>query len=325
VAGPRSILVVKPSSLGDVVHALPAVARLREACPTAEIAWLIHPAFAPLLEDNPDIDRVLPFPREQFRGPHGLVRFGKWLHHFTPRDWDWVVDLQGLLRSALIGLAARPGRLIGSSHAREGATWFYDQIVPVTDQHAVSQNLAVIEAATQSRGSHAIRFPLPQRIPPVTGTIDVVLHPFARGTGKSLPVDGVLQLVQALAPARVLLVGRTEIPLPPLPGHTENWINRTSLPELIGILRHAKVVISVDSGPMHLAAAVCPKVIAIHTWSDPAKVGPWPLDAVVWKNGKWGNRLTLGGNTPGRLPSKQDLVQIAGRASEWLSPGDITG
>jgi ADP-heptose:LPS heptosyltransferase len=72
---PRSILVIKPSSLGDVVHTLPAVACVKRRWPDARLTWLVNPEWAPLLRGNPDIDDILEFPRSQFRGLGGLLRF----------------------------------------------------------------------------------------------------------------------------------------------------------------------------------------------------------------------------------------------------------
>jgi ADP-heptose:LPS heptosyltransferase len=84
---------------------------------------------------------------------------------------------------------------------------------------------------------------------------------------------------------RVVLVGRSEETVLPADG-IENLLNRTSLAELIWLIRRAAFVVSVDSGPMHIAAALTSRLISIHTWSDPAKVGPYQPDAWVWKSGR---------------------------------------
>ncbi|MDQ6765861.1 MAG: glycosyltransferase family 9 protein, partial [Verrucomicrobiota bacterium] len=98
-----SILIIKPSSLGDIVHALPAVAAIRDANPEAEITWVINPEWAPLLRGNPDVDHVHIFPRGEFRGlgtPRSLL---PWLKKTRALQPELAVDFQGLLRSALIG------------------------------------------------------------------------------------------------------------------------------------------------------------------------------------------------------------------------------
>ena len=111
-----------------------------------------------------------------------------------------------------------------------------------------------------------------------------MLHPFSRGKGKSLSVEDVAEFCRAISPVRVVLAGRTEASVPPLANVTD-LLNRTTLSELIWLLRRASFVVSVDSGPMHIAAAITPLLVAIHTWSDPAKVGPYNPDAWIWKDG----------------------------------------
>jgi hypothetical protein len=114
----------------------------------------------------------------------------------------------------------------------------------------------------------------------------ILLHPFSRGTGKSLTPAQTLALCQELAPLPVVLVGRSDVALPALPANTQNLLNQTTLPELIWLIRRSRGVISVDSGPMHIAAALTPHVLSIHTWSDPRKVGPWHPGTTVWKAGR---------------------------------------
>jgi ADP-heptose:LPS heptosyltransferase len=115
----------------------------------------------------------------------------------------------------------------------------------------------------------------------------ILLHPFSRGEGKSLTAAEVAAFCREVAPSRVVLAGRTDIVISPLE-NTVNLLNRTTLPELCWLLRQASFVASVDSGPMHIAAAVSANLLSIHMWSDPRKVGPFAPDAWVWKDGKIG-------------------------------------
>jgi len=308
VSEPRRLLIIKPSSLGDIVHALPAVGRLRQHFPSAHLAWVIQPAFAPILAGNPDVDERILFPRDDFRGLVGLRRFWRYLREF-PGPWDRVIDFQGLLRSALIGLASQPGQFIGPTDAREGARLFYDHAGPFADPHAVSRNLAVAAAAGAGKGE--VRFPLPAGHPPVgfDPSPYVLLHPFSRGAGKSLSEEMVMEFVQRLEPRRVVIVGRRYHNGLRLPGNGEDWINRTRLSELVALMRGAEAVVSVDSGPMHLAAAVNPNVLSLHTWTDPSRVGPWQAEADVWKNGRIATRSMIDDPRPGRWPETADLDQ----------------
>jgi heptosyltransferase-1 len=113
----------------------------------------------------------------------------------------------------------------------------------------------------------------------------LVLHPFARGGGKSLSNAVIESFCRALAPTRVVLVGKTSRGIKP-PDNCVNLANQTTLLQLIWLLRGAQFTISVDSGPMHIAAAISSRLVSIHTWSDPRRVGPYNADAWVWKNGQ---------------------------------------
>lgn len=286
---PREVLVIKPSSLGDVVHTLPAVALLRRHFPEARLRWLVNPEWAPLLEGNPCLDEVVHFPRGDFRGLRALTRFPFWARRFGQRyQADLVLDFQGLLRSGILAhLARRPagGRILGLSEAREGAGFFYDASADVSGcAHAVDRYLALVEALG-TPVSAPLEWPLPAGTPiPGIEPGFVLLHPFSRGAGKSLALEEIAALCRALAPRRVIIAGRSDAAVPELPNAT-NLLNRTCISELIWLIRQARFVVSVDSGPMHIAAAITDQLLSIHTWSDPRKVGPYQPRAWVWKDG----------------------------------------
>jgi heptosyltransferase-1 len=285
---PSSILVLKPSSLGDVVHTLPAVSALKRRWPSASIRWLVNPEWAPLLRGNTAVDETLLFPRQSFRGLSGPLRLLQWARAFGPTGAaDLVLDFQCLLRSALVGRFCRRTRFYGLSDAREGARFFYDATVPVhSGMHAVDRYLALAQAVG-APANLPLEWPLPASSLPVgfaVGTPFVAIHPFSRGKGKSLSLPQLHAICEALTPLRVVLVGRSEETPAALP-HVENWLNRTDLLQLTALLRMATWTLSVDSGPMHIAAALSPRVVSIHTWSDPNRVGPYPQEAWVWQNG----------------------------------------
>jgi len=280
------ILIIKPSSLGDVVHTLPAVASIRKANPKAEITWLINPEWAPVLRGNKSIDHVHIFPRGQLSGfgmPGSLL---PWLRKTRELQPDAALDFQGLLRSALIGRISKAREFYGMSDAREGARLFYDHVVKVDrHEHAVERYLKL----TESFGTEIERpltFPLPSGdpMPRFNESIPyVLLHPFARGNRKSLSDATIESFCRALAPGRVVLAGRTNRTFP-VPENCISLLNQTSILQLIWLIRAARFTVSVDSGPMHIAAAVSDRVVSIHTWSDPRKVGPYNPNAWVWKN-----------------------------------------
>src|SRR5215211_384240 len=150
----RSILVIKPSSLGDIVHTLPAVGAIRQANPNAKITWVINPEWAPLLRGNPHIDHVHIFPRGEIRGlgaPANLLHFLRKTRRLRP---DAAVDFQGLLRSALIGKVSAAPDLFGLSDAREGSRWFYNHVASVNhSSHSVERYLKLAELLGGTAGS----------------------------------------------------------------------------------------------------------------------------------------------------------------------------
>jgi heptosyltransferase I len=142
----------------------------------------------------------------------------------------------------------------------------------------------------------------------------IVLHPFARGSGKSLGWAAVASLAAAWSDRTVVVVGRSGETAPSsLPGNVVNRVNATSLLQLIGVLRAARFVVSVDSGPMHLASALHRPLLGIHTWSDPRKVGPYDPEARVWKGGRLVRRGEVDEALAVRdeVPGPEDLERMA--------------
>lgn len=288
---PRSILIIKPSSLGDVVHALPVVACVKHRWPDARITWVVNPEWAPLLEGNPHLHEVIEFPRKQFRGVFGWLRFIRWARSLHRRVRpDLVLDLQGLLRSALIGWFAG-GTMWGMTDSREGSRLLHDAVAKVGTRrepvHAVRRMLILAETL-KCDTSGPLEWPLPAGSAPAVPLPPhfVVLHPFSRGAGKSLSLAEVSNFCRALAPLPVVIVGGPGSA--PKEENAVDLLGRTTLPELCWVIRRADFVVSVDSGPSHIAAALTDRLLAIHTWSDPRQVGPYRPNAWVWKDGRLG-------------------------------------
>ena len=284
----RAVFLVKPSSLGDIVHTLPSLHALRQSLSDSEFYWIVNSEWSPLLLGNPDLVEVIPFPRQSFRGLAGASKFLNWCRQLGRYQPDLVLDFQGLLRSAWIARSTRGKTVLGLSDAREGARFFYQQTAPVdARQHSVERYLRLASLAGASipekphfglpAGRPIPDFELPDRY--------VVLHPFARGANKSLSPAEIYDLTRALAPLAVIVVGKTEMDFR-FALNAVSLVNQTDLLQLIWILRRASFVISVDSGPMHLAAAVSQHLLSIHFWSDPKQVGPYRNDAWVWQNGQ---------------------------------------
>lgn len=284
------VLVVKPSSLGDIVHTLPSVHLIKKTWPHLQISWLVNAEFSALLEGNPDLADVVTFPRQLFRGLQGRMRFFSWLKEFRLRPApDAALDFQGLFRSGFIARSSRAPFIVGLSDSREGSRFFHHLRVPVEPEaHAVERYLSIARAFG---AEGEVAFPLPLGQAPDVADCDfendyIVLHPFSRGEGKSLTHSQVANFCLRMAPLTVYIVGRYEAAhLLTLPENTTNLLNQTTLPELAWLMRRAAYIVSVDSGPMHIAAAITGRLLGLHTWSDPRRVGPWHPDAWVWKAG----------------------------------------
>ncbi len=325
VAAPvvRRLLILKPSSLGDIVHTLPALAALRARFPAAHLTWMVNPEWAPLLEGNPHLNDTIIFPRADFRGPSGWLRFARWRRELKKQTLpDLILDFQGLLRTALVARAFRGVPVYGLSDAREGARFAQTRTIPVDPKaHAVERYLALAAAAGATLAGPPV-FTLPEGDRPseeIPREPFVVLHPFSRGRGKSLSPEAVTAFCRSIDHP-IVLVGRSEEKLPDLPPNVTNLLNKTSLTELLWLLRHAAFVVSVDSGPMHLAAAVTDRLLAIHTWSDPCQVGPYRPGAHVWKARNFFPALDpLSSSAPEVTPSTQDAETIARWVRQQLS------
>lgn len=284
----NSILIIKPSSLGDIVHTLPAVAAIRAAHPQAEITWVINPEWTTLLRGNSDVNHVHVFPRGEFSGLNAPRTLWPWIKKTRSLQPDVALDFQGLLRSALIGKISGARDFWGMSDGREGSRLFYRQTAKVDRRaHAVDRYLKLAETFGATIPEQ-LRFALPSGDPLPRFDVYppfVLLHPFSRGNGKSLRNSVVEKFCEAFDPVRVVIVGKSSRKIT-VPENCVNLLNQTTLLQLIWLIRAARFVISVDSGPMHMAAAVTPRLVSIHTWSDPRRVGPYNSEAWIWKNGQ---------------------------------------
>ncbi len=317
-----SLVLIKPGSFGDVIHTLPCAAAIKKHRPQLHLTWLVDERWRPLLADNPHVDRTIVFPRQKFRGLTGKLSAIPWAASLRQLRPHTALDLQGLLRSALMARLCRAQHTIGLDDAREGAWFCYHQTIPVDrTEHAVTRYLRCLPALGLPT-EPSPEFWLPAGSRPAAFTDDapyILLHPFARGSGKSLRPAQVTFLSKNLAPHRVVLAGAGEYP-PDLPPNSLNLLAKTSIAELIWLIRHAAYVISVDSGPMHIAAAVNTPMLSIHTWSDPRLVGPFNTRAHVWQGGEIRTQnLTAPNLPPPKQPAENDLSAIATHVKSLLS------
>ena len=297
------ILIIKPSSLGDIVHSMPTVAALRQRFPSARITWLVKREWAAVLEGNPHLDEVLALDLS----PKGwlaairAVRAGR---------FDTVVDLQGLLRSAVLGWISGAPVRIGFTNGREGSPWFYTERVPVPSpsMHAVDRYLLTAKYLGADPGEvKPSEFSLPHdaqaqaRVEVLlaaagvhAGATLVAMNPSARWNTKRWPLDSFAAVgdrLQQDGTARVVLIGGRDERhvgkqvLRAMRTAPIDLMGQTTLKELIALLRRARLLVTNDSGPMHLAAAVGTPVIALFGPTDPARTGPYGAGHTVLRSG----------------------------------------
>jgi heptosyltransferase-1 len=268
MTGPR-ILVIRLGAMGDVIAALPAVASLKHSIPHSQITWVVEPKWSVLLEGNPYVDSVMHLDR---RTVAGLT--SAWSKLRAAR-FDLAVDFQGLIKSALVATIARPERIFGfdAAHARESpASWFYSTKVQIRSHHAVERNLDLAAAAG---ASNILRtFPLPPGQP--EGRLPdgdfILASPLAGWGAKQWPLEHYSKLAQLL---------RREWGLPLVINSGEAVrvegadTHVSGISGLIHATRRASAIVGVDSGPMHLAAALGKPGIALYGPTDPGRHGPY--------------------------------------------------
>ncbi len=273
------VLIVKLSSLGDIMHALPAARQLKTGL-HATIDWVTQTGYIDLVRHFPDVDRVIGFPRKQF-----AARAAEFLRELRAEKYDLVVDLQGLLKSALVARCARGTRRIGPSFHREGSAWFYPEIAGPRNRnrHAVDEALDVVRHLGLAVDTPVFPVSFPRQ-PLNDPHPRIALIPCSRWSTKNWPSAGFIETAKALrqaVKASIHLVGGPEDVgscremETALQGQVTNTCGKTSLVELGSLLQEMDLVISVDSGPMHMAAALGKPVLAIFGASDPLRTGPY--------------------------------------------------
>jgi len=261
------ILIVRLGAMGDVIHALPAAAALRQRFPDAHIAWAIEPRWASLLADNPHINEIVPLNRKQWSSIKAAWR------QLRRHPFDLAFDLQGLIKSALTAAASGAKRIAGYNRAqlREWpAAFFYTETTRTTAAHIVDQHLA-LAGAPHSAAEFALSMGAPEETLPQQPF--VLASPFAGWPSKEWPLERYADLAK-LIPLPLVLNAHpaAESRIRSIPG-THPHIS--SIAGLIDATRRARAVIGVDSGPLHLAAALQKPGVAIYGPTDPARNGPY--------------------------------------------------
>jgi lipopolysaccharide heptosyltransferase II len=293
------ILILKPSSLGDVVHALPVLRLLKRHWPASRIFWWLDVNLLPLLERDPDLEGIFAFQRKRWAAPHRWPEIAVSIRAMRRQRFDLVIDLQGLARSSLFGWLANAPLTVGLDNlregGREGARAMYDLTPPRASpqMHAVDRCLAVLPLLrVPVHWDFQWLPPRPQaaRLVRETWASDdgrtrwIVLLPGGRWDNKRWPAASFADLAARLGELSqtklVVLGSKDERPLgdtiaAALPGRCLNLSGATSFDEMIEWIRLSRLTISNDTGPMHVAAALRRPVIALFGPTDPLNTGPY--------------------------------------------------
>lgn len=289
------ILILKPSSLGDVIQALPVLRLLKRHDPRNEIFWWVDDRLAPLLYGDRDLTAVLHFYRKRWTEPGVWKRMWERLNWVRGYHFDLVIDLQCLARTAIFAWLARGTRTVGLDEPREGARGIYDRAVlrRSFSTHAVDWYLEVLRLlkvpvdrdfdwiperaevnlrVRQSWGAGAREW--------------VLLQPGARWLNKRWPVANFGAAARELANAYpqlhfAVLGGKedqrlgSELAGGLPPGRVLDLTGKLTLPEMVEWVRLSRLMISNDTGPMHVAAAVGTPVVALFGPTEPRRTGPY--------------------------------------------------
>jgi heptosyltransferase I len=289
---PSRILIIKPSALGDIVHALPVLALLRSHFPAAHIAWLVSTAFQGIIAGHPHLSDVIPYRGRNFRevGNSPGAVLGEILSlpfHLRRMNFDTVLDLQGLARSAVLTFATGAPRRIGFREAREAAPLAYTHRVPQRAQgrHAVERYLDLLEPLGLPRGPVQFTFPsAPGDADELSDLLDTgrpfaLLVPGTQWDTKKWPASRYLALAGLIRKELGLTIvaagtGEEEGLCARLEPEV-NLAGRLPLRLLPALIRSATVTITNDSGPMHIAAALGRPLVSLFGPTNPDLTGPY--------------------------------------------------
>jgi heptosyltransferase I len=270
-AGSR-ILVVRLGAMGDILHTLPAAASLKHSHPGSHLTWLVEAKWAPLLAGNPFVDSVATLDRRTLGGLRRSLR------DLRAHRYEIAVDFQGLIKSAIAATCARPSRIYGFHHTQvreRAAAFFYSNKTISRSVHVVDRNLDL--AASAGATSLVRSFPMPPGRPEgVLPAGDFILaSPLAGWRSKQWPAASYAELAALLhrdlgMPLVMNLPPGVEPPL--LDGVVPHY---SGLDGLIDATRRATAVVGVDSGPLHMAAALSKPGVALFGPTDPARNGPY--------------------------------------------------
>ncbi|MFZ3091785.1 MAG: lipopolysaccharide heptosyltransferase II [Nitrospirota bacterium] len=300
----KNILIIKPSSIGDVIHALPFLKAIRGRYPEAAISWLINRGIDELIRDNSSLDEIILFERKRWGGfddiGYKLRGVTEFIRGLRQKRFDLIIDLQGLFRSGIIAYLSGADYRIGFANAREFSPIFYNYNVshPPIEMHAVDRYLLIAKELGADITKKDFKINIPEKEKEYAASLIskikkrplIAINPSARWETKMWPLKRYAELTDTIAAklkAQPLLIGgrEDEVRINELSSITKskplNLSGKTSLLQLAALLKKVDLLITNDSGPMHIAAAVGTPVIAIFGPTSPVRTGPYGNGHVV--------------------------------------------
>ena len=293
----KNIMVVKLSAIGDVIHALPVSYALKETFPEARVTWVVEPPAYELLTDNPYIDEIILFEKKKFKSLGGfLTNFGPFKRRLQQNQYDAALDLQGLFKSAAIAYLSKAPVRLGTCNMRECS----DRVSrPVIGPHAQGHIVERYLDAARELGCRVDKVVFPmnvtardedlaarimQQAGADIGNPYVVLAVGANWPNKRWPTKYFAALSDWLYSQKLIpvVIGggvldaslaaeiEAAAEIPPV-----NLVGRTSLKQLAHIIRHARLTLGGDTGPVHLSAGVGTKTVMVMGPTDANRNGPY--------------------------------------------------
>ncbi len=299
----KKILIIKPSSLGDIFHCFPAVTLLHKAFPDAQFDWFVRPELEEAIAYCPiKINRIIYFPRRNLGRVRSFIpAFFKVINDLRKEKYDLIVDFQGLLRSAIFVLFSRSLQTVGFALPKESiASLAYSKKIHISKKcvHAVDRNIALVENITGLKAPRQMpvltkvgRFK--EQIKKKLKKHDIILDgkimgiiPGARWNSKRWPPEFFADIAAGFLAKnpdyKVLIIGAPcdralakKIISTASDKRIISIAGDTSIGEMIEAIRHCQFLFSNDSGPIHIAAALQKTVFAVFGPTDPDKTGPY--------------------------------------------------
>lgn len=298
------ILIVRLSALGDVVQTLPSLTLLNKFLPLAEIDWVVDERNAEILRGHPFLRRILVFSSKYLKSLKNLKNF---LRELRREDYEVIIDYQGLLKSGLIVWLSKGKYKIGFSNHREGSSYFYNFKLPPYDinLHAVKRYLILTKEVLKLFNFENLEEigEIPEAVFPEVSFPEflnpnqfyVSLIPKGRWETKNWALEKWEQLIHLLMKEKqinLLILGSPEdLALKRWAKKLENsypslksLVGQIKLSQVIAVLKFSKLVVTVDTGPMHIASALKVPTVALFGPTSPERTGPWGKNYIVIKS-----------------------------------------